>query len=236
MRRNAQLRAAFLEELPRSRFHCATIPEAAPFSFVSSVRELLPPWNKLVINFCELLDVLPPAQLDHYLSSMLSCNSDGLEMPTFSSSFLNLGYKVNQSKIFTTRFKITYYPLFAPLSALLEEKPGEGREGKFVRARPRFASVVEAVGRVSGAPLSAACSPFPRFQHNSISRFILQARCYLVRPPEFPRRPRIIRHLPSYNNGTTEGLAPTPPTPPPPPPALAAMPEHWYWLIFPTVM
>lgn len=114
----------------------------------------------------------------------------------------------------------------------LEEKPGEGREGKFVRTLSRFASVVEAVGRVSGAPLSAACSsPFPRFQHNSISRFILQARCYLVRPPEFPRRPRIIRHLPSYNNGTTEGLAPTPP-----PPALAAMPEHWYWLIFPTVM
>lgn len=125
---------------------------------------------------------------------------------------------------------------FCPPFSLLEEKPGEGREEKFVRARPRFASVVEAVGRVSGAPLSAACSPFPRFQHNSISRFILQARCYLVRPPEFPRRPRIIRHLPSYNNGTTEGLAPTPPTPPPPPPALAAMPEHWYWLIFPTVM
>lgn len=91
MRRNAQLRAAFLEELPRSRFHCATIPEAAPFSFVSSVRELLPPWNKLVINFCELLDVLPPVQLDHYLSSMLSCNSDGLEMPTFSSSLIISG-------------------------------------------------------------------------------------------------------------------------------------------------
>lgn len=56
--------------------------------------------------------------------------------------------------------------------------------------------------------------PYPPFQHNSISRFILQARSYLVRPPEFPRRPRIIRHLPSYNNGT-EGLAPPPPPPPP---------------------
>lgn len=56
--------------------------------------------------------------------------------------------------------------------------------------------------------------PYPPFQHNSISRFILQARSYLVRPPEFPRRPRIIRHLPSYNNGT-EGLAQPPPPPPP---------------------
>lgn len=56
--------------------------------------------------------------------------------------------------------------------------------------------------------------PLAPFQHNSISRFILQARSYLVRPPEFPRRPRIIRHLPSYNNGT-EGLASPPPPPPP---------------------
>lgn len=57
-----------------------------------------------------------------------------------------------------------------------------------------------------------SASPYPPFQHNSISRFILQARSYLVRPPEFPRRPRIIRHLPSYNNGT-EGLVPPPPPP-----------------------
>lgn len=74
--------------------------------------------------------------------------------------------------------------------------------------------------RLRRAPFRGV-QPLSLFQHNSISRFILQARCYLVRPPEFPRRPRIIRHLPSYNNGT-EGLAPTPPTPPPPPPALAA--------------
>lgn len=64
-------------------------------------------------------------------------------------------------------------------------------------------------------PVRGGSTPsYPPFQHNSISRFILQARSYLVRPPEFPRRPRIIRHLPSYNNGT-EGLA----QPPPPPPA-----------------
>lgn len=163
MRRNAQLRAAFLEELPRSRFHCATIPEAAPFSFVSSVREFLPPWNKLVINFCELLDVLPPAQLDHYLSSMLSCNSDGLEMPTFSSSFLNLGYKVNESKIFTTRFKITYYPLFAPLSPLWRRNQAkEGRGNLFEPGRGSLLSSRRSAASPA-RPFPRRAAPFPVF-------------------------------------------------------------------------
>lgn len=38
---------------------CPRIPEAAPFSFVSGLHSApadpFPPWNKLVINFCELL-------------------------------------------------------------------------------------------------------------------------------------------------------------------------------------
>lgn len=81
---------------------------------------------------------------------------------------------------------------------------------------------LQARSQPSRRQYAVARHPLTPFQHNSISRFILQARSYLVRPPEFPRRPRIIRHLPSYNNGT-EGLAqpPPPPLPPPPPPPAA---------------
>lgn len=189
----------------------------------------------MVINFCELLDVRCHRR-NRTAIFPLSCNSDGLKMRRSvpidrNDFFFNLA--INQ--IFTfeegniSRGRIVY-----SLLGGRKKKKKEGWRGRKENLfEPGRGSLLSS--RRSAAPFRGVQRPFPRFQHNSISRFILQARCYLVRPPEFPRRPRIIRHLPSYNNGTTEGLAPTPPTPPPPP-ALAAMPEHWYWLIFPTVM
>lgn len=184
-----------------------------------------PPWNKLVINFCELLDwttIFPTS-----FRAIAQWTRDFPEIYYLSQKFLTYTNRFTQISQKQTETDQRFSPSWNDTrkktcvsTRFFCKKKGEGRKSGEICSIP------------AAARLCRRRAAAPRFQHNSISRFILQARCYLVRPPEFPRRPRIIRHLPSYNNGT-EGLASTPP---PPPPALAAMPEHWYWLIFPTVM